>query len=155
MNDTPNDILLLSIGGTPSWSLNAGGRYLRGLLPVGETNRVSRPSLQRCNSGGRSVGVGCLHASGEDRFAAAVCPSRPSSRFAFFCVFSGPSSYKPAKACHLFAGGLGFSPFCRPHLPVRRSLDGPVSRCSIPVTPSFYSYCQRVRGRFFQSFLCV
>ena len=51
MNDTTNDILLLSIGViTLMVALTLVGEYLRGRLPVGETNPVVETFMQRVNS---------------------------------------------------------------------------------------------------------
>ncbi|MFT5062236.1 MAG: phosphatidate cytidylyltransferase [Dinoroseobacter sp.] len=51
MNDTTNDILLLSIGViTLMAALTLAGEYLRGRLPIGETNPVVETFMQRVNS---------------------------------------------------------------------------------------------------------
>jgi phosphatidate cytidylyltransferase len=51
MNDTANDILLLSIGViTLMAALTLAGEYLRGRLPIGETNPVVETFMQRVNS---------------------------------------------------------------------------------------------------------
>jgi phosphatidate cytidylyltransferase len=51
MNDTTNDILLLSIGViTLMVALTLVGEYLRGRLPVGEANPVVETFMQRVNS---------------------------------------------------------------------------------------------------------
>lgn len=51
MNDTTNDILLLIIGViTLMAALTLAGEYLRGRLPIGETNPVVKTFMQRVNS---------------------------------------------------------------------------------------------------------